>query len=106
MGCLSIGENVVARNQFRVGSALASDNRGLWAVGRRIDAQRYEIEVGAGRHAHFVQIEGREFIADDQGYDIEPGGSLVVLGTSPRIPRVRVRALNSTDSIAVRFDDD
>ncbi len=95
----------LARAIFRpVGPPRERIDPGLEAVARELGEDRWEIEVTSRGYAHVVQVECRGAELSDNGFDIEPGGSVRVDASGPGPLRARVRALNGADSSPIRME--
>ena len=100
-----VGEELVARAVHHPWTApLVRSEIGLTATARPLDEGRFELEVATVELAQCVTIEGRDLLVSDNGFDIEPGGRVLVSATSPGPLRARVRALNGMDGVPIIED--
>jgi len=99
------GDQLLARAVFRPGPAPAARSEvGLAGSVLQLDDGRWRVEVASASYAHFVQIGARGAQFSDNGFDIEPGGSILVEATSSGPLRARLRALNATDSATIYME--
>jgi hypothetical protein len=99
------GTELLARAVFAPGHPPSSVGVvGLAGSVTQLDHDRWRVEVTSGSYAHFVQIGARGAQFSDNGFDIEPGGSILVEATSFGPLRARLRALNAADSTTIYME--
>jgi beta-mannosidase len=99
------GDDQLARAVFRPGRPPTDrSDVGLGGSVTRLDGDRWRVEVTSRGYAHFVQIGARGAQFSENGFDIEPGGSILVEATSPGPLRARLRALNAADSATIYME--
>jgi beta-mannosidase len=84
---------------------LVTADIGLEARARRRADHHYEIEVCTREYAKCVTVDARDWEIEDNGFDLEPGGTVTIdaLGDGPL--RAEARALNGSRIVSVDVVD-